>query len=709
MKYIKNIFLTVIVLITMLVVLAPAGVQAAPTILPALLPNGQVGVPYSAIISATCNGTCNWSLSGGFLPPGLLMSGGIIQGTPTTAGTFPFSLTVTDSTGSASQNYSITVVIPPLTFSSTSLSQSISGQPYSGTVSATGGTGTITYAITSGGLPPGLTMSSSGQITGTVARGSTGVYTFTVTATAGTSTAQQSFSIIVEKGTYDAKVSISSGLAEGQTRLYVNNVLMATLRGGETASLKKLDPDAIATVSVDSVVTPASRTDVRYKAEASTASLSEGVGHIRFNYFAEYYIEFKSDPSGIGNVPGSNWYREGAPITVTAPEGIDRDTDSQYRFAYWLAPGGDKARTATLNVAVTGPAKYIATYEVYIRFTVATQYGSAQGSGWYKLGNTAKWSVSPPEVAMPGVLGFFGGKYKALLTSGSEIIDGPKTITIQWDPDYGIPAVTIPVTILVIAGAIYAFYSLYKRSQRPHPIPYGPPMHAPPPPPYSYPPPPQQFPPAPPAPAMPPPQTTVVMIGDALKKTPGSTREQLLEKFSELLQKYEDEISQGKELSSTPELQEMGPVLEKKSLPAPDVITTVTSPAEKPAPVEECGFGTNKLLRTVVTGWRNTDVKPITVIPGDKKSAALAGGRTVTWTREKYNEWELHICKLPAGHKSTHKGSTEIVYSLLDTITEERNYSPKQPMKPPVPHYTDGMPEIEIPAGQIIASDQLPI
>lgn len=143
----------------MLVVLAPAGVQAAPTILPALLPNGQVGVPYSAIISATCNGTCNWSLSGGFLPPGLLMSGGIIQGTPTTAGTFPFSLTVTDSTGSASQNYSITVVIPPLTFSSTSLSQSISGQPYSGTVSATGGTGTITYAITSGGLPPGMATS----------------------------------------------------------------------------------------------------------------------------------------------------------------------------------------------------------------------------------------------------------------------------------------------------------------------------------------------------------------------------------------------------------------------------------------------------------------------------------------------------------------------------------------------------------------------
>jgi hypothetical protein len=207
---------------------------------------------------------------------------------------------------------------------------------------------------------------------------------------------------------------------------------------------------------------------------------------------------------------------------------------------------------------------------------------------------------------------------------------------------------------------------------------------------------------------MPPPQTTVVMIGDGMKKSSGSTREQLLEKFGELLQKYEDEISQGRELPNTPELQEMEPVIEKKSLPAPDVVTTVSSSDEKATPVEECGFATKKLLRTVITAWSNTDVRPINVIPGDKKSAAMAGGRTVTWTREKYNEWELHTCKLPVGHKSTHKGATEVVYSLLDTIAEERNYGPKQPMKPPVPHYTDGMPQIEIPAAQIVTPDQLP-
>ena len=198
------------------------------------------------------------------------------------------------------------------------------------------------------------------------------------------------------------------------------------------------------------------------------------------------------------------------------------------------------------------------------------------------------------------------------------------------------------------------------------------------------------------------------MIGDGLKKSPQGTREQLMEKFGELLQKYEDELSQGRELPSTPEFPEMATVIEKKELAAPNFSGAVDSTAERSPAAEECGSTSKKLLRTVVTQWKNTAIKPITVTPGDKKSAAMAGGRTVTWTRESYNEWELHICKLPLGHKGTHKGATEIVYSVLDTISEDRNYGPKQPLKPPAPHYTDGMPEIDIPASQIIPPDQLP-
>lgn len=692
--------------------LLPTSVQAAgPIINPTSPPSGEVGKQYNFTFSTiSCNGTCTWFILN--LPPGINQSGnsGTITGYPTAAGTFSsITVTVTDTTGSTIAPYTIIITPPTLTFTTTSIPGAVVGQTYSASVLATGGSGTITYALTSGALPSGLSLAPTGVISGTPAKGTSGNYTFTITATAGASTAQMSFGLIVEKGSVEALVSISSGLAEGQTRLYIDNAVKATLRGGESVKVK-LDPEATITVSVDSTVTNPSRTDIRYKAESSSATIMEGISQVRFNYFPEYSVELKSEPSGIVTVSGSGWYREGTSLTATAPEEAPKDTDSRYKFSYWLAPGGDKIRSQTLNTAINAPGKYIATYEIYYRFTVASKYGNAQGSGWYKAGDTAKWSVAPEEIAIPGILGFFGGKYKAVLTSGSETIEGAKTVNIGWDQDYGTPAVTIPLTILAVAGIIYGIYALSRRGKSTQMTPY-PPMQGMPPPPPPYPmyspPPPQQLPPQPMP--IPPPQTTVVMIGNGgIKKSPQTTREQLMEKFGELLQKYEDELAGGRELPTSPDLPEFATVSENKRLSAPEIVTTVDSVIDKPVAGNECGFSTKKLLRTAVAHWRNTNIKPIVVTPGDKKNAALAGGRTVTWTRETYTEWELHVCKLAEGHKGTHKGATEIVYSILETINEERNYGPKQPLKPPSPHYTDGMPEMDIAASQIISPDQLP-
>jgi hypothetical protein len=63
------------------------------------LPSATVGIGYSQAVAAT-GGTVpyNWSVSSG-LPPGLSMNGafGSIFGTPTTAGTFNFTVTVRDA------------------------------------------------------------------------------------------------------------------------------------------------------------------------------------------------------------------------------------------------------------------------------------------------------------------------------------------------------------------------------------------------------------------------------------------------------------------------------------------------------------------------------------------------------------------------------------------------------------------------------------
>lgn len=692
--------------------------EAAPPVISGSPPSGQVGVPYTYTFAATCDGgacpAAIWSFSG--FPPGLGASGRTITGTPASVGTFTIDVHVTDTTfGNANASFTINVINPPIVFSATSIPSATAGQSYSASIAATGGGGAIlTYSITSGTLPAGLVL-NAGQITGTPARGTAGTYSFTVTATSGTTTAQQQFNLTVDRGTYEVTVTISPTLAEGQTKLYVNNQQKGnSLRGGDSVKLTLLDPDAVITISVDNIVQNPSRPDIRYRADASSATASQDANQINFTYRTEYSVDLRSEPAGITAISGSGWYREGTPINLTAPGEVAKDNDSQYRFAYWLAPSGEKVNSQILNTTVTSPGKYIANYELYYRVDVQTQFGSVQGGGWQKAGSVAKWNMTPGEVPMTGVLGFFGGKLRALLTAGSVTVDGPKTVTVQWDPDYTTPAITIPLAIIVVAGMIYGIYSLSRRSRRPEPATYPPAFGPPPPPPpmqpyptYMMPPP---LPPPPPFMAMPPPQTTVVMIGDGLKKSPQNTREQLMEKFGELLQRYEDELGQGRELPSpSSEMTEVTPPAEKKSLPSPDIFASAEGIVERASfPAEECGFTTKKLMRTVVTQWKNTSIKAIQVTPGDKKSAALAGGRTVTWTRETYNEWELHVCKLQSGHKGTHKGATEIVYSILDTITEERNYGPKQPLKSPSPHFTDGMPELDIAASQIVASDQLP-
>lgn len=75
------------------------------------------------------------------------------------------------------------VSAPPLTLSPTSgaLPAGAIGHAYSQTIMATGGTPSYSFAITGGALPSGLTLASSGAVTGTPVL--LGTVTFTVTAT----------------------------------------------------------------------------------------------------------------------------------------------------------------------------------------------------------------------------------------------------------------------------------------------------------------------------------------------------------------------------------------------------------------------------------------------------------------------------------------------------------------------------------------------
>jgi len=84
---------------------------------------------------------------------------------------------------SAGMSASATTLQPPLSVSTTALPGGMAGQPYTATVSATGGTGPYTWSITAGALPAGLSLASgTGVISGTPTTATAQPTTFTVTA-----------------------------------------------------------------------------------------------------------------------------------------------------------------------------------------------------------------------------------------------------------------------------------------------------------------------------------------------------------------------------------------------------------------------------------------------------------------------------------------------------------------------------------------------
>ncbi|HLP52499.1 MAG TPA: gliding motility-associated C-terminal domain-containing protein [Chitinophagales bacterium] len=85
---------------------------------------------------------------------------------------------------------------PTITLSPGNLPDGTAGTAYTQTITQTGGAGAITYAITAGALPNGLTMDNAGAITGTPT--ATGVFNFTVEATdANGCTGDQAYSVTI--------------------------------------------------------------------------------------------------------------------------------------------------------------------------------------------------------------------------------------------------------------------------------------------------------------------------------------------------------------------------------------------------------------------------------------------------------------------------------------------------------------------------------
>ncbi|MCS4279015.1 putative Ig domain-containing protein [Stenotrophomonas rhizophila] len=153
---------------------------------PSTVPNGTAGVAYSQSVAASGGvAPYTFTATAGTLPAGLsLGSGGALTGTPSSVGTFNFTLTATDANGqTGSAAYSIVIAAPTIVLAPTAgpLPSATYATPYSQNFTASGGTGPYSYVISSGALPAGVTLNSSGALTGTPTF--PGTYNFAVDVT----------------------------------------------------------------------------------------------------------------------------------------------------------------------------------------------------------------------------------------------------------------------------------------------------------------------------------------------------------------------------------------------------------------------------------------------------------------------------------------------------------------------------------------------
>jgi uncharacterized protein YhjY with autotransporter beta-barrel domain len=177
-----------------------AGPGAACSLTLAALPTtGTVGTAYSGTATITGGtGPYTWAQTAGTLPPGFALnpSNGAVTGTPTTAGTYSFTLRGTDSIGATgTTNYTVTIA-PVIAVSPASLANGLQAIAYSQSLSGSGGTAPYSFAVSTGTLPTGLSLSPGGVLSGTPTV--PGSFTFTVVATdAGGFTGSRAYTVSV--------------------------------------------------------------------------------------------------------------------------------------------------------------------------------------------------------------------------------------------------------------------------------------------------------------------------------------------------------------------------------------------------------------------------------------------------------------------------------------------------------------------------------
>ncbi len=221
---------TVLALALMLSAFAPQAGKAQTGIAiatNATLPDATEGVPYTLrLIVENATPPIRWSIGAG-LPPEITLDAatGVLSGTPTTRGTYSFTVQVTDANASANKTFTLRVQVPPLVITTFSpLFNAVAGFAYSQTFAGSGGTPPYIWSMRP--TVPGLTLDrTTGVLAGTPERAGSHNITVELGDASGTTTSKD-FTFTIEEP--QLRITNSSPLPPGTVGVSYQQRFLAT-------------------------------------------------------------------------------------------------------------------------------------------------------------------------------------------------------------------------------------------------------------------------------------------------------------------------------------------------------------------------------------------------------------------------------------------------------------------------------------------------
>jgi hypothetical protein len=293
------------------------------TFTPASVPDSTVGVAYNQTITAsggTGTTTVSYTVTSGSIPAGLSFTPSanqlLLTGTPTADGTVAFDVKATDAASdTATQSYTLTIN-KAISFSPGALPNGTVSAAYGQTITANDGTGpkTVTYAVTSGSIPAGLSFTTStNQLLIAGAPTGSGSVTFDVGATDTVgATASKSYTLTITPAFVPPVVTAvgpGSGPGGGGNTVTITGTgftgtTAVAFGGAAAASFTVVSSTTITAVAPPEV---AGAVDVTVTNPAGTSGIVP----------ADRYTFLAPGVTGVSSTTPSGTYGTGATVTIT--------------------------------------------------------------------------------------------------------------------------------------------------------------------------------------------------------------------------------------------------------------------------------------------------------------------------------------------------------------------------------------------------------